>query len=105
MLDTSCQTTSKKGIQPHPSVDRLPKAILSSQTPQNTSPDKGLPFRGKILNSTHQSAGTRTSHQKAYTSPWTNLTHQEADNRSKRNYNPAGCGKKTKNIVGLDKMR
>ena len=39
MLDASCQTTSKTGTQPHSLEDRLPKVILSSQTPQNTSLD------------------------------------------------------------------
>ena len=99
-LDTSLQTTSKTGAQPHPSVDRLPKVVLSSQTPKNTPPEEALVFRGKRLNATHQTAGTRPSHQDAYTSPWTNLTHQGADKRSKRNYDPAACGKKTINTVG-----
>ena len=89
--DTSCQTTSKTGTQPQPSADRLPKVVLSSQTLQNTPLDTALPFRGKRLSSTHQSAGTSPSHQEAYTSPWSNLTHQGADNRSKRNYDPTAC--------------
>ena len=33
VLGISCQTTSKIGTQPHPSADRQPKVILSSQTP------------------------------------------------------------------------
>ena len=33
VLEASCQTTSKTGTQPHPSADRLPKFLLSSQTP------------------------------------------------------------------------
>ena len=84
--------------QPYSSADRLPKVILSSQTPQNTPPDAALPIREKRLSSTHQSTDTSPSHQEAYTSPWTKLTHQGADNRSKRNYNPAAC-RKTANTV------
>ena len=37
-LDTSHQTTSKTEPQPHPSVDRLPKVVLSSQTPKTHQP-------------------------------------------------------------------
>ena len=53
MLDTSHQTINKIGTQTHPSEHRLPKVILSSQTPQNTPPDMALLIRGKRLNSTH----------------------------------------------------
>ena len=35
VLDASHQITSKTGAQTHP-LDKLPKAILNSQTPQNT---------------------------------------------------------------------
>ena len=45
MLDTPYQTTSKTGKQPHPLSERLPKIIISSQTPQNTPPDTVLPTR------------------------------------------------------------
>ena len=58
VLDTSWQTTSKPGTQCHPSADRLPKVILSSQTPQNMPLDLTPSFRGKRLSSIHQSAGT-----------------------------------------------
>ena len=37
VLNTPHHTTGKTGIQTHPSVDRLPKVVLSTQTPQNTS--------------------------------------------------------------------
>ena len=43
MLDAQCRTTSKTGTQPHPLAERLPKIILSSQTPQNIPPDAALP--------------------------------------------------------------
>ena len=36
VLETSCQPRSKTGMQPHPLAERLPKIVLSSQTPQNT---------------------------------------------------------------------
>ena len=93
----SGQTTTKIGTQPHPSEDRLPKVILSSQPPQNAPLEMALPFRGTRPSPTHQRTGTSPSHQEACTRPWTNLTYEEADTRSKRNYNPAACGKETTN--------
>ena len=83
VLDASFQTTSKTGTQSHPSADRLPKDILSSQTPQNTPPDAVLPIRGTRLSSTHQNTATSPSQHEGYTSPWTKLTHQGAETRSK----------------------
>ena len=80
---------AKTGTQTHPSVHRLPKVILSSQTPQNAPPDTALFNRGKRLNSTHQNASTSPSHHEAYASHWTNLTTGSRANRSKRNYDPA----------------
>ena len=68
VLNAPCQKTSKTGIQTHPSVDRMPKVILSPQTPQNTPPDAALSIRGKRSSSTHQNAGTSLSHQEVYTS-------------------------------------
>ena len=91
MIDTSYQTTSKTGTQPYLSTDRLSKVILSSQTPHDRLPVVTLPIRGKRLSSTHQSTGNSLSHQEAYTSPWTNLSHHKADNRSKRDYDPVAC--------------
>ena len=38
------------------------------------------------ISSTYESTGRCISHKEAYLSPWTNLTHQGADNRIKRNY-------------------
>ena len=43
--DAPCQTTSKTGTQPHPLAQRLPKIIISPQTPPNTPPDVDLPTR------------------------------------------------------------
>ena len=92
VLDTSCQTTSKTGTKPQTSADRLPKVVLSSQMPQ------------KHTNLCDHQSKTQLHppeyrHQEAYTSPWTKLTYQGADNRSKRNYNPAACGKETINTI------
>jgi len=42
VLDASHQITSKTGAQTHP-LDKLPKAILNSQTPQNTPLHIALP--------------------------------------------------------------
>ena len=76
VLNATHQTTRETGTQTHPSAERLSKVVLSLQTPQNTPPDVTLPVRGKRSSSTHQNAGTRPSHQEAYTSHWTNnLTH------------------------------
>ena len=65
-LDTSCQTTSKTGTQPHRLAERLPK-IISPQTPQNTPPDMVLPTRKTRCSLIHQNTGTSPLHQEAYT--------------------------------------
>ena len=67
VLDTPCQTTSKTGIQPHPLAERLPKIIISPQTPQNTPPDSVLPTRKTRSSLIHQNTGTRPLHHEAYT--------------------------------------
>ena len=100
----SVQTTPKIRTQPHPSEDRLPQVILSSQPPQNTLLDTALLIRGTRYSSTHKRAGTNPSHQEAYPSRWTNLTHQGADTRNKRNYDPAACGKETPNTESQTKL-
>ena len=51
-----------------------------------------MTIRGTRLSSIHQWAGTSPSHQEACTSLLESLIHQEADSRSKKNYNPADCG-------------
>ena len=75
MLDTLWQTTSKTGTQPHPLEEKLPKIIISSQTPQNTPPDTVLPTRKTRSSLIQQKTGTSPLHQEAYTNHWTNLTH------------------------------
>ena len=75
VLDTSHQTT-KTGMWKYSLVDRLSKVILSSQTCQNTPVDTVLPIRRKKLSSTHWKTNTSPSFQEAYTSHWTNFTHQ-----------------------------
>ena len=62
-----CQTTSKTGKQPDPLTERLPKIILSSQTPQNTPLDTGQPTRKTRSSLNHQKTGTSLLHQEAYT--------------------------------------
>ena len=57
--------------------------------------DLALPITGARPSSTHQRAGTFPAHQEVCTSPWTNLTHQGADVRSKSNYRPAACRMET----------
>ena len=75
VLDTLCQTTSKTGTQPHPLEERLPKIILSTQTPQNTTPDLDRPTRKTRSSLILQNTGTSPLHQEAYTAHWTNLSH------------------------------
>ena len=75
VLDTPYQKTSKTGTQPHPLAERLPKIILSSQTPQNTPLDVVLPTRKTRSSLIHQNTGTSPLHQEANRSHWTNLTH------------------------------
>ena len=75
MLDALCQTTSNTGTQPHPLAERLPKIIISSQTPQNTSPDAALLTRKTRSSLIRQNTGTSPLHQEVYTTHWTNLTH------------------------------
>ena len=76
VLDTSHQATNKTGMQKYSSVDRLSKLILSSQTCQYTPADTALLIRRKKLSSSHRKKNTSPSSQEAYTSHWTNLTHQ-----------------------------
>ena len=62
-------------LQPHPLAERLPKIIIRSQAPQNTPPVVVLPTRKTRSSLIHQNTGTSPLHQKAYTTPWTNLSH------------------------------
>ena len=74
VLDTPCQTTSKTGAQTHPSAESLPKIIISSQTPKNTTQDMVLPTRKSRYSLIQQNTDTSALHQEAYTTHWTNLT-------------------------------
>ena len=67
---------NRMGTQPQPSADRLPKVNLSPQLPIYIPLDTSLSTRGTRPSSTHQWAGTSSSHQEACTRPWTNLTHK-----------------------------
>lgn len=62
VLDASDKTTSKTGAQLHPSADRWPKVLLSSQTLQNTLPDVALQIKGTRLSSIHESTDTSIFH-------------------------------------------
>ena len=75
VLDTLCQTSSKRETQPHPLAERLPKIIIRSQTPQNTPPDMVLPNRKTRSSLIHQNTGTSPLYQEAYTAYWTNPSH------------------------------
>ena len=105
--NASGQTTSRIGTQPfyslHPIADRVPKATLSSQPPLNTQLDMTLPTRGTRPSSTHQWEGTNPSYQEGCTSLTIDLTHQRADTKSKRSYNPPACRKETTNTESQTK--
>ena len=66
-------------MQPHPSAVKQIKVLLSSAHQSNTQlyPPSVLP------------------HQETCTRLLDSLIHQRADNRSKKNYNPAAWGTKT----------
>ena len=93
--DTWEQTTNRVGTQPHPSLVKLPKVILSPEMPLNIPLNTTLPNRGTRLSYLHQSSDTSPSHQEACASPWSNLTHQGTDTRVERNYSPISCGMET----------
>ena len=75
VLDTLCQTTSKRGTQPHPLAERLPKIIIRQQTPQNTPPDMDVPTRKTRSSHIHQNTGTSPLHQEAYRTHWKIFRH------------------------------
>ena len=75
----SGQTTSRKGMQPHPSAENWIKALLS----------KALPTRARPSFSHHQSLPSGNLHK-----PLSQL-HQRADRRSKKNHNPTAARTKT----------
>ena len=57
----------KTGTQPDPYAERLPKIIISSQTPRNTPTDVVLPIRKTRSSLINQNTGTSPFHQEAYT--------------------------------------
>ena len=98
VLDTLCQTTSKTGTQLHP-LERLPKMIISSQTPQNIPPERVLPTRKTRSSLIHENTGTSPLHQEAYTAHWTNLSHRGEGTKNNGNCDLAACEKDTLNTV------
>ena len=97
-------TTNKTGTQTHPSAHRLPKVVLSSQTPQNIPLDMALLFRGKRLSSTRQNADTIPSHQEACTRHWTYPTTRGREQKQEE-LRPCSLGKGDLKYCKLDKMR
>ena len=104
MLDASHQITNKTGTQTHPSANRLPKVILSSQIAQKTPPDTALFITGKGLSSTHKNRGTSPSHQEAQASHWTNLTTRGREQKQEE-LRPCSLGKGDLKHCKLDKTR
>ena len=96
--NTSGQTTSRVGTQTHPSAERVPEAILSSQPPINMPPWHG-PAHQRDKTQIHPPVGRLwfPPNQETCTSLRTNLNHQMADNRSRRNYDPPASRKETTN--------
>ena len=56
------------GLQPHPSVNRLPKDPWA-HSPSNLTRDKAPPTIGIGISPTYQWPGTSPSHQEAYSKP------------------------------------
>ena len=81
--NASGQSNSRMRMQPDTSAVRLSKVILRSQPPLNTPFNRTLPNRKKRHSFTQYWAETSSSYQEACTSPWTNLTYQGAEARSK----------------------
>ena len=98
VLDTLCQTTSKTGTQPHPLAERLPKIIVSSQTPQNIPLDAVLPTRKTKSSLIHQNTGTSPSTRKP-TQRTEPTIPSEGRTQNNGNYEPAACEKETPNTV------
>ena len=94
VLDTLCQTTTETGTQPHPLAERLPKIIISSQTPQNTPPDMDLPTKRQ-----DPASSTRTQAPVSSTRKPTQPTEPTLATKNNGNYEPAACEKKTPNTV------
>ena len=96
--DTLRQTTSKTGTQPHPLAERLPKNIISSQTPQNTTRRGPTHQKDKI-----QPHPPEHRHQSPPQGSLHNTLNQpypmETDTKNKGNYKPEACEKETPNTV------
>ena len=77
---------------------KQPTGREPSPTNQQSS---GLKYYGALTTTATVSS---THHQSLPLSPLDSLNHQRADNRSKKNYNPAACGPKT-SYRKIDKMK
>lgn len=74
---------NQQGQTAHPSASRLPEVIVSPQTPQNTKSTAALTIRQKRLRA-HQNMAHSLSPGRLH-KPWTKLTLQWTENRSKKN--------------------
>ena len=95
-MDASCQTVNKAKTQSCPLADRVPKAIPSPGTVQNTPLESALPFREKRSGYAHKN--TQESQQpdnlhKALAHPHP----QGKDSTIKKNYDLPVYIKKTPN--------
>ena len=81
----------------HPSADRVPKAILSSQPPLNIYLDMVLLISGTRPSTTHHWAGITSSYWENCIRLRTKLTHQMTKTKCNRSYDPPANRKETTN--------
>ena len=98
VLDTPCQTTSKTGTKHHPLAERLPKIIISSDTPKHT--------KGRGLAHQKDKIQPHPLEHRHYSPPPGNLHNSlnqsyplGADTKNNENYEHAACEKETPNTV------
>ena len=102
MLDAPCRTTNKTGTQLHPLAERLPKIILSSQTPQNTT--RRGPAHQKDKTQAHPPEHRHQSHPPgSLHKPLNQTLPLQADTENNGNYEYAAWEKETPNTVSWTK--
>lgn len=95
-VDNSCQTTSKTVTQPHPLADKLPKAILGSQTAKKHTTGCSTDHQRDKDSAPPTTAGTVPATRKSTEGNGTS-TPMAGRHTSRKNYNPAACRNKTPN--------
>ena len=98
VLHTLCQTTSKTGTQTHPLAERLPKIMIRSQTPQNTTGCGPAHQKDKIQPHPPEHRPQSPPPGSLY-NPLNQPKPLGADTKNNGNYEPAACEKETPNTV------